>query len=147
MAAPDYAGPLTGWRAWLVVASREGIRLASVLHDEIWPPRAPVVASCRRREDPFAEPCGRHAAPALDCGCGIHAAREREAAQPYLRGRDEPATLARVLGTVSVWGDVVEGTAGWRGAQAYPASIFLESSVAGLRDELLVYGVPVTVYA
>ena len=43
MKAPDYAEPIIAWRAWLVVAEEEGIRLSSVVYRNVWPPRC---ASC-----------------------------------------------------------------------------------------------------
>jgi hypothetical protein len=61
----------------------------------------------------------------------------------------------RVIGRVALWGDVVEGSAGWRASHAYPTELFVPSGAAGrsgLRrrayvDEIMqaleVYGVPV----
>jgi hypothetical protein len=142
--APDYAAPLIGWRVWLVVETSGGLRLSSVIHDEVWPARAELDAVCRRRDDPFAEPVEAHDAPAAHCGCGIHAAREPATVLPYLRGRDDPWTVARVLGTVSLWGDVVEHADGWRASRAYPASILVPPEAAALVEPLGAYGVPVT---
>jgi len=65
----------------------------------------------------------------------------------------------RVIGRVALWGDVVEGPAGWRASHAYPSELYVPSpSVAyrGLRqrarlDEILfgleAYGVPVDLVA
>jgi hypothetical protein len=37
-------------------------------------------------------------------------------------------TVHRVVGTVSLWGTVVECEGGWRGALAYPAAIFVPAA-------------------
>jgi hypothetical protein len=126
--APDYAGALIGWRVWLVVESDGVLRLASVLHDEIWPTHQAVVARCRRDEDLFLEPSGlpAHAAPHERCSCGLHAARDPDTVRSYLRGRDEPGTVCRVLGTVLLWGSVVECENGWRASHAYPFHLLLD---------------------
>lgn len=118
MAAPDYAEALIGWRVWCVVRFGGRLRLASVIHDEVWPAGKELVARCRA-----AAPLEPHAAPAPDCNCGIHAARDPAAVWTYLRGRDEPGTVARVLGRVALWGDVVEHELGWRAQYAYPLEV------------------------
>ena len=130
MPAPDYAGALIGWRVWLVVERDGVLRLASVLHDEVWPERSALVARCRRSEDRFLEPSElrAHAAPHEHCSCGIHAAREPDAVRTYLRGRDDPGTVCRVLGTVLLWGSVVECEHGWRASHAYPHQLLLDDS-------------------
>jgi hypothetical protein len=143
MRSPDYAEPLIGWRVWLVVETSRGPRLSSVIHEEPWPVREELVARCRRRDDPFAEPVAAHAAPAADCACGVYGMREPEQVHAYLRGRDDPGTIARVLGRVALWGDVAEHDGGWRAERAYPASIVVPITAAHLCDDLRCYGVPV----
>ena len=122
MRAPDYADPLIGWRVWCVVRTTEGLRLASVIHEQTWEPGLPAVAACAER----------HAAPLEACTCGIHAAREPAPALPYLRGRDEPETVARVLGRVALWGTVVEHEHGWRASHARPLELWLPPELDGL---------------
>ena len=60
--------------------------------------------------------------------------------------------VPRVLGRVSLWGDVVEGTRGWRAGRAYPAELWLPQitpagdEIDGLEAvalDLLDYAVPV----
>jgi hypothetical protein len=111
--APDYAEALIGWRVWCVVETRAGLLLASVIHDHVWPVGRETVAACLHG----------HAAPNADCACGIHAAREPAAVLSYLHGRDEPSTVARVLGRVRLWGRVVEHEGGWRAERAYPLDL------------------------
>jgi hypothetical protein len=128
VSAPDYAGALIGWRVWCVVREGGELRLGSVIQDDVWPAGAAFVARCRAHEPPAnrqlrREPEG-HVAPAAGCTCGIYAAREPAAAWTYLRGRDEPHTVARVIGRVMLWGRVVEHEGGWRAERAYPLDVY-----------------------
>ena len=133
--------PVRGWRAWTVVETAEGLRLGSVLHDLVWPLGRPVVAECRLHEDPFALPVPPHPVPGPICNCGFHAARDVADALSYARGRDEPATICRILGEVSLWGHVLETEGGWRASHAYPAHLYVAD--ADIAEALAVYGVPV----
>ena len=135
------ASRLFGWRAWTVSELPEGLRLGSVIYEGVWAPGRVARASCRREENPFATPVGPHDVPGLDCGCGFHAARDPVDALSYLRGRDEPRTVGRVLGEVALSGAVVETEAGWRAEAAYPARLYVGDPV--LANGLAVYGVPV----
>ena len=110
-------GEAIGWRAWRVVEEGDEVRLASVLYEDVWPLDEPLVATC---------PAG-HPAPDFDCTCGIYAARRPELALPYRVGRDDARTVARVLGRVALWGDVVEHRDGWRASHAYPLELRLET--------------------
>jgi hypothetical protein len=135
------AAPVVGWRAWVVTETAAGLRLGSVVYDEVWTPGTTALATCRRREDFFAEPLLEHETPGLECGCGYHAARDAADALSYLRGRNEPATVCRILGEVAIWGRVVETEAGWRAGAAYPFRLYVpDDAIAG---ELAVYRVPV----
>lgn len=106
-------GEAIGWRAWRVVEHGGGVRLASVLHDDLWPDGEPLVATCGRG----------HRAPDFDCACGIYAARRLELALPYRVGRDDARTLGRVVGLVALRGDVIEHRDGWRGSHARPLGL------------------------
>jgi hypothetical protein len=134
------AAPVVGWRAWVVTETSEGLRLGSVLYDEVWTPRTTALATCRRREDFFAEPIAPHATPASNCACGFHAARDPADALSYLRGRDELTTVCRILGEVALWGRLVETDAGWRAAAAYPVRLYVPDEA--LAAALAVYDVP-----
>jgi hypothetical protein len=135
------AAPVIGWRAWVVRETADGLRLGSVLHDEVWVPGTTALAICRRREDLFAEPLPPHPTPSVDCGCGFHAARDVADALSYLRGRDEPGTVCRILGEVALWGRLVETEAGWRAAAAYPVRLYTPDDA--IADALAGYGVDV----
>jgi hypothetical protein len=121
-----------GWRVWTVQERPEGIRLGSVIHDAVWTPGLPAHASCLHDE---------HAAPEAECNCGFHAARDPVDAFSYLHGRDEPGTIARVLGEVLLSGTIIEAERGWRAAQAYPLRLYAHDPELELA--LASYGVPV----
>ena len=131
--------PVTGWRAWIVTETADGLRLGSVLHDVAWPHGHAVVAECRRDDDPFAEPIGAHPVPAAECNCGFHATRDPVDALSYARGRDEPGTVCRILGEVMLWGHVLETERGWRASHAYPLRLYVPEP--GLANALSAYGV------
>jgi hypothetical protein len=126
--APDYADALIGWRVWCVVRRNGQLRLASVIADEVWPLDGELVARCRAHEIPgnglLVERREEHRVPAGDCTCGIYAAREPATVWTYLRGRDEPDTVARVVGRVLLWGRAVEHEDGWRAERAYPLDFY-----------------------
>lgn len=163
-AAPDYVEPAVGWRVWAVVAEGDWIRLRSLFYDTVWHPGLPVQATCLRRR-PLWLPWrskGPRACPDEECGCGIHASRSPRRLFPYLEaggGRE----LWRVLGTVSLWGEVVECEHGWRAATAYPAHLFVPDDLVpadvfrgfgrpaadpeSIAFELASYRVPVEVFS
>jgi hypothetical protein len=120
--------PLPGSVAALAELRARGLRLASVIHDAAWPAAAPLVARC----DLHA-----HDAPDERCTCGIHAARSPDDVTTYLRGRDDPRTVARVVGRVRVWGRVVEHERGWRASHALPLELVVGDDA--LRRRLPMY--------
>jgi hypothetical protein len=104
-----------------------------VIQDETWPPGEVLVARCHAHRDPsnsllLGVP---HEAPGIDCACGVHAARKPASVLSYLRGRDEPGTVARVLGRVLLWGRVVEHEDGWRAERARPLDVWLPPELDG----------------
>ena len=133
---------VTGWRAWIVRQTPAGLRLGSVLHDLLWPHDRALVAECRRHEDPFADAVAPHPVPGSVCNCGFHAARDPADAWSYARGRDEPNTVCRVLGEVSLWGHVLETERGWRASHAYVARLYVPD--VAVAAALTGYGVPVS---
>jgi hypothetical protein len=135
------AAPVIGWRVWIVTATADGLRLGSVLHDQLWAPGTTALARCQRHHELFSEPMPPHQTPGSDCGCGFHAARDPADALSYLQGRDEPATVCRLLGEVAFWGRLVETEGGWRAAAAYPVRLYVSDEE--IAEALSIYGVPV----
>jgi hypothetical protein len=135
--------PVTGWRAWVVRETADGLRLGSVLHDLAWPHGHPLVAECRRDDDPFAAAIRAHPVPGAECNCGFHAARDPVDALSYARGRDEPTTVCRILGEVLLWGHVLETEGGSRASHAYPGRLYVADPAVAAA--LAAYGVPVCV--
>lgn len=151
--APDYAEPLEAWRVWRVIDTPDGLALASIVRQCVWPAGEALVAEClvgrslldvlRRR--------ARHPAPApeQDCECGIYASSLRRLGA-YLRDlyMDE---IGRVIGRVALWGTVVECERGLRASHAYPLALYVPRDASrdpridadDLAEELRRYGVPV----
>ena len=110
---PDYTHYLTGYRAWRVLGSK---RLWSLGQSFSWPAMKPFEASCCEVKD--------HECPNLICGCGIWAFREIEVLVDALEDYDEEKTI---IGTVALWGNVVETEKGWRAQFAYPLELWLKN--------------------
>lgn len=124
--APDYAEPLEGWRVWRVVDAHGRLSIGSVVKPTLWPAGEPLVAECLSRR-PFAWWTWRrstHESPALACECGIYATTLGQLG-PYLGDPLPRDAVARVLGRVALWGDVVECERGLRGSRAYPLDLFV----------------------
>ncbi len=104
--------PIVAWRTWVLAGSRDGeeVRLLPLFGDRRpWPVREPIRAWCVRR--------GRHPVPGLECTCGVYATHGFDG----LRRSRDPA----VLGTVALWGRVVEHAAGYRAEYGYPQRLRL----------------------
>jgi hypothetical protein len=157
--APDYVAPVHGWRVWLVDATGATLKLASIIYDTIWPSGEPFAAEClrkrRSRRRPWRSEYPDHAVPAARCGCGIYALRSATELSPYLNGNSDRAhgMATRLVGSVALWGTVVEAERGWRASRAYPSSLYLpvfdETSDPRWTDviehDLGAYSVPVEV--
>jgi len=113
--APDVPALSVGWRAWDVRTTSVGAVLNSPIGGEEWPPAAELRARCRTDD---------HTAPATNCRCGIHAARDIDHTWIY-SGGDE-----YVVGCVGLWGVVVEGERGWRAGIGYPLLLLCSPSIS-----------------
>ena len=133
----EAAPPAAGWKIWRVEHDDERTRLRSVLYGSLWAPGRPAVADCKK---PLRF---RHDAPDALCDCGIHAGKSLADWGHYLKiGGD------RVFGRALLWGDRVEGSAGWRAAAAYPVEIYVPAELPNaeaIAAGLGVYGVPVEI--
>lgn len=104
--------PIMGWRVWTLHTNlrHNEIRMRPIAGNGApWPPIEPARASCTRRR--------WHRVPELACTCGLHATRDAG----LLHRARNPA----VVGTVALWGRVVEHELGYRGQFAYPQRLML----------------------
>ena len=156
-AAPDYLEPVVGWRSWVVVEQEGELRLRSVVFKTVWEPRAELRAACERPARRLRLRLRRlepHEAPFAGCECGIYASNDPESAAGYFYLYSDllrRAVRHRVIGTVNLWGTIVEAERGWRGSCAYPKEIYVPTREPRGRlvdaEEIAVrladYGVPV----
>jgi hypothetical protein len=111
-AVESVSEPIVAWRAWTIAGSIDGslVRLLPIAGDRRpWPARKPVVAACKRSHG--------HVVPGFACTCGVHATRH----QVQLRRARDPGAI----GTVALWGRVVEHELGFRAAVGYPQRLRL----------------------
>lgn len=143
--APDYAEPLCAWRLWEVEDVNGAARLRSLYRISYWPVRAPFEARCEAQRLRLSRR-PRHAAPSETCSCGIYGAPFELIRKKLAIDDGLPPGGLFVLGTVSLWGDVLECERGWRAAFAYPRQLFVPLRFPGAADRAVGlgdYGVPV----
>jgi hypothetical protein len=119
-----------GWRTWRIGRrAQRRAELIAPLAGSAWPARRPLVASCGSRE---------HTPPGDRCGCGLYAV-----ADP--RVLEWGPSDHEVLGAVALWGQVVEGTRGWRASHGYPRFVVTGPVIPAEQRAVLArrYGVPV----
>jgi hypothetical protein len=145
-AVPDFAEPLHAWRLWALEDVRGSARLRSLYRRCVWPAGVPFAASCYARRFRLWRR-SEHEAPVDTCSCGIYAVHDDRISRLW-RDSERPPGFSLVIGSVSLWGDVVECEHGWRSSFAYPSQLFVpclgqdpDQTAAGLAD----YGVPVEV--
>ena len=113
--------PIEGWRIWNLADTPAGPTLLPAGSGvDAWAPRQAAEARCGASAI-LTLGRGPHRAPALDCRCGIYAARSLE-----VFDRPRPAwPPPPVVGTVALWGTVIEHEGGWRAQWAYPSRLAL----------------------
>jgi hypothetical protein len=137
----DRSLPVAGFREWTLGHDDAGRpALVSVYHHVPWPRHEPFEAVCSLRDAAAGrDPQVAHAAPDVDCRCGIYAY-----ARPGFAPLPGPASL-RVRGSVAGWGLVVREPGGWRARLCLPRVLFarpgLEELIAAVAR---VYDVEVT---
>lgn len=100
------------WRCWTLSGSRDGsrVRLTPIAGDgRPWPVGRPASATCIRHRT--------HVVPDLACTCGLYAVNDPD----QLRRSRDPAAL----GTVALWGRIVEHERGFRAELGYPQRVRL----------------------
>jgi hypothetical protein len=106
--------PVAGWRVWRLTSVDGEVRLAAVARGSVWPPLLPMGASCPQHAEGEV--------PGADCMCGLYAASS-------LRALAHAGVLANrhvgVVGSIEMWGRVVEHDRGTRSALAYPSRLRL----------------------
>jgi hypothetical protein len=112
---------IAGWRVWNLKEHASEPRLIPAGSGvDAWEPRRAAKARCGASSLLVAG-IGRHTAPDIRCTCGIYAGRSLETFE-----RSRPAwPPPPVIGTVSLWGTVIEHERGWRAGFAYPARLRL----------------------
>jgi hypothetical protein len=114
VSAPDTAEAIVGWRAWTLRSAGDSVQLGSIAHrGSGWVARTTMHATC-------AIAPGRHRAPLPGCTCGVYATKAATGLAQHAA-----STNAAVIGTVSLWGTVVEHRAGYRAEYAYPQRLTL----------------------
>lgn len=122
---PDVTHTLVAWRGWAV----DNGGLEALGSDARWIPKQLQHAVCRHYN---------HEAPAWDCSCGYWSFKGRESALQAMSRYEEDIA---VIGTVEIWGRVIECENGWRSEFAYPKELWLLQE--GLESLSWTYGVPV----
>lgn len=147
---PDFVEPLLGWRAWKVWAPPTGSdscpAFSSVILDTPWAPRIRVSA-----EHSFDLGAKCRGLLEMDCSCGVYAFTDPVDSFVYLttvRDRLLGRSVEVALGTVSLWGKVVECERGYKAQYAYPYHIYLPASFARFLPQVnSAFGIPAGIYA
>ena len=147
---PDFVQPLIGWRAWKVWAPLPGFDscpvFSSVVLDTPWTPGRRFSA-----EHSFDLGAKCQGLLNLDCSCGVYAFLDPLRAFVYLmkvRDRLLGMSVEVALGSVSLWGRVVECEMGYKAQYAYPSHIYLPASFARFLPNVnSAFGVPAGIYA
>lgn len=128
MRVPDMVQVITGWRGWRL---KDGL-LAGLGVKEVWPARKALRAVCKNGEGE------NHLAPYWDCQCGIWAFKDidRLVAAIGYKYAD-----VKVIGSVSLWGRVIETENGYRAQYGYPSELWLLNE--SIEELGLIYDVPV----
>jgi hypothetical protein len=137
---PTLAEATEGWRAWKVALEipRYGVppKLVSASANYYWTPRRRAMADCHK--------CEPDMVPGSSCTCGFYSAKSLEhlISMGYHR-YDIRTGFVCVVGQVANWGNVVEGTQGWRAQYSYPIKIYVPFDAAELLKPLKKgYGIP-----
>jgi hypothetical protein len=123
---PVFPEEFVGWRGWRV---EKGV-LKSINRGEIWTPGTPFEAECQTGKTHKQIPWER-------CSCGLYSTKTLE------KLRSNNYHNAGAFGIVSVWGNMIDGGAGYRSQFAYPRVIYVPFLDWRKVRPLERYGVPV----
>jgi len=123
--SPDYVHTLTAWRGWSI----DDGRLAALGYDYQWKEKRARRATCRNE---------KHPAPQMKCGCGFWSFKTLDLLTQAMANY---TVDVKVIGTVEIWGRVIECENGFRSEYAYPKELWLLED--GLESLSWEYGVPV----
>jgi hypothetical protein len=146
---PDYVSPIVGWRVWFTFSKEGEATLRSPFHRAAWPAGEPLEAHCAVPRM-FWRRHPRHEAPTFTCDCGIYASTWPSFCRDVGWGLPRHWQVL-VLGTVRLWGTVVEAERGWRGELAYPEHLYVPADTRSVESAMRVanalvrYDVPVDV--
>jgi hypothetical protein len=114
--------PIVGWRTWHLSPTAPRLLPAGAgVGSDTWEPGVASTARCGlNRLLSIGRP--GHESPGERCRCGIYAHRSLE---DFARDTVPAYPPSSVVGTVSLWGRVIEHERGWRAARAYPARLRL----------------------
>jgi hypothetical protein len=105
--------PVVGWRTWGLDRAGGALTLRSVTRPDRWPAREAMVARCLQHR--------AGTVPEWYCTCGLYAVTSPE----HLVRSGVLAIESGVVGTVSMWGRIIEHPFGARSRFAYPARLRL----------------------
>lgn len=105
--------PVVGWRTWGLERVGGALSLRSVTRPDHWPAREAMVARCLQHR--------AGTVPEWYCTCGLYAVTCPE----HLVRSGVLAIESSVVGTVSMWGRIIEHPFGARSRFAYPARLRL----------------------
>lgn len=149
IAIPDFSEVMVGWRAWGVdpdtPAGTPPLLQSVTYGHHIWQPREAIEATCARHNSSGVK-YADHEVPVEDCTCGLYSAKTYEHLQSmrYHEYDADKRGLYHVVGSVSLWGKVIEGSQGWRAQFGYPRELFVPFEAWRLAKPLAdAYGVPV----
>lgn len=123
--SPDFVHTITAWRAW---DAKNGI-LEAVGSEHQWIPKVANRAQCKHYG---------HKAPQFSCSCGFWSFKTLKL---LLKSMPTYAANVTVVGTVEIWGRVIECEFGFRSEFAYPKELWLLNE--GQESLSWTYGVPV----
>lgn len=117
------SGMFVGWRVWTLkpdIDRYPELQLNS-FNNSIWQPNEEFEAKCGMQEQDTILTHRQHAIPGFQCSCGVYACTDPREVEHLFNRRDNNIAC---IGTVNLWGRVVECEKGFRAQYAYPRELF-----------------------